>query len=45
VANIIAGSVIDYEKVRNKEDLLLVVSNRGLTEAISKIKVFLKFHE
>jgi dethiobiotin synthetase len=39
VANIIAGSVIDYEKVRNKEDLLLVVSNRGLTDAISKINI------
>ncbi len=37
VANILAGSVIDYEKVRDKEDLLLVVSSRGLTEAISKI--------
>lgn len=39
VANILAGSVIDYEKVRDKEDLLLVVSNRGLTDAISKINI------
>jgi len=39
VANIIAGSVIDYEKVRDKEDLLLVVSNRGVADAISKINI------
>lgn len=39
VATILAGSVIDYEKVRDKEDLLLVVSNRGLTDAISKINI------
>jgi len=39
VANIIAGSLIDYEKVRDKEDLLLVVSNRVLADAITKINV------
>lgn len=39
VADILAGSLINYEKVRNAQDLLLVVSGRVLTVAINKISV------
>ncbi|MEO7174320.1 MAG: AAA family ATPase [Saprospiraceae bacterium] len=42
VADILAGSLMDVEKLRVNTDLLLVVSTQRLDEAIKKIQAFTK---
>lgn len=40
VADILAGSLLDLEDIKRKDDLLLVVATRLVDEAIEKIKKF-----
>lgn len=44
VADILAGSLLDLEELKNNQDLLLVVTTRLVDEAIEKIKSYSKEH-
>ncbi len=45
VAGILAGSLIELEKLEGTSDQLLVVSSKALNEVIRKIKVYIENHK